>query len=65
MAAVSSLGCPQYGRMVSDGRGVQPDAFVRRMAATLDAHDRVPKKAGQNLDNVECDPALFARKDTP
>ena len=65
MAAGSSRGCPQYGRMVSDGRRMRPDAFVRRMAATLDAHDRVSKKAGQNLDHVECDPAVYARKETP
>jgi len=51
--------------MVSDGRDERPDAFVRRMAATRNAHDRVPKKAGKNLDHVECDPAVFARKETP
>ena len=39
-------GCPQGEQMVSDGRYQRPDAFVRRMAAKLKAHDRVPKKAG-------------------
>ena len=57
--------CPHDGQKVSDGRRWQPDAFVRRLAARREAHDRVSKKAGQNLDHVECDPALFARKETP
>lgn len=39
-------GCPQDEQIVSDGSQWQPDAFVRRMAATRKAHDRVPKKAG-------------------
>ena len=47
MAAGSSQGLPA-GRAKGVRRPprVRPDAFVRRMAATLDAHDRVPKKAG-------------------
>ena len=61
-ATISGRKVAHRGQADVHGRKVRPHAR-RRLAVT--SHDRVPKKAGQNLDDVRCDPALFLRRETP
>ena len=61
-ATISGRQVARKGQADVYGRWVRPCA--RRLLAVA-KHGRVPKKAGQNLDDVRCDPALFARRETP